>query len=119
MTDPHHMPLSPTDLHVLMVLSDGALYGYGIMKAVSEESDGAVSPEIGSLYRVLARLMGVGLVKEAPTPADAEDVHPGRRRRYYALTPAGKAALEAEASRLGRVLELARARHLVPEEGTP
>lgn len=119
MTQRDPPPLSPTDVHVLMVLVDGALYGYGIKKAVAEESDGAVDPEIGSLYRVLARLMGAGLVEEAPTPADAGDVHPGRDRRYYALTPVGRAALEAEASRLSRVLDLARARRLLPEEGRP
>jgi len=112
-------PLSPTDLHVLLVLSQGALYGYAIMKAVAEESGGAVDPEIGSLYRVLARLMGAGFVEESSAPEDAEDVHPGRRRKYYALTREGRTALEAEAARLSRVLELARARRLLPEEGRP
>jgi DNA-binding PadR family transcriptional regulator len=112
-------PLSPTDLHVLLVLSQGALYGYAIMKAVEEESGGAVDPEIGSLYRVLARLMGAGLVEESPAPEDAREEHPGRRRKYYALTGEGLTALEAETARLSRVLELARARHLLPEEGRP
>ena len=50
-------PLSATDYHVLMVLTEEDLYGYAIMKAVEQESGGAVSPEIGSLYRILARLM--------------------------------------------------------------
>lgn len=102
-----------------MVLSDGALYGYGIMKAVAEESRGAVTPEIGSLYRVLARLMGAGFVEETPAPDEAEDVHPGRARKYYALTASGQSVLEAEAARLSHVLELARARSLLPEEGRP
>lgn len=117
MTDRHPSPLSPTDLHVLLVLSGGALYGYGIMKAVAEESGGALNPEIGSLYRVLARLMGAGLVEEAAPPTDAAEVHPGRERKYYALTGVGRAALKAEAVRLGRVLDLARARDLLPERG--
>ncbi len=117
MTSNDASALSPTDLHVLLVLSGGALYGYAIMKAVVEESGGAVSPEIGSLYRVLSRLMGSGLVREAPPPSEAEDVHPGRERKYYDLTRAGRAALEAEAARLDRVLDLARARHLLPERG--
>jgi PadR family transcriptional regulator PadR len=117
MPDQTPPPLSPTDLHVLLVLSDGALYGYGIMKAVAEESEGSVSPEIGSLYRVLARLMGAGLVEEAPTPSDAVDVHPGRERKYYDLTAAGREALGSEAARLSNVMELVRARGLLPERG--
>jgi len=119
MTNHTFSALSPTDLHVLMVLSDGALYGYGIMKAVAEESGGAVNPEIGSLYRVLARLMGAGLVEEAPTPDEGPEVHPGRERKYYGLTAGGRAALEAEATRLSHVLDLARVRHLLPERGRP
>lgn len=117
MTQDEPSPLSPTDFHVLLVLSEGALYGYGIMKAVATESGGSVTPEIGSLYRVLARLMGAGLVEEAPRPEDAADVHPGRARKYYRLTAHGESALRAEAGRLRRVLELARERSLLPGEG--
>ncbi|HZD05063.1 MAG TPA: PadR family transcriptional regulator, partial [Longimicrobiales bacterium] len=101
-TEPH-LPLSATDFHVLLVLWDGALYGYAIMKAVEEESGGAVVPEIGSLYRVLARLMGEGLVEEADAP-DEPGPHPGRARKYYRLTGQGRSAARAEAARLKDVL---------------
>lgn len=100
------------------MLGEGALYGYAIMKAVEEESGGAVAPEIGSLYRVLARLMGEGLVEEAPSPAD-DEVHPGRARKYYRLTERGRAAARAEAARLRHVLGLAARRDLLPGEGRP
>lgn len=111
-----HTPLSATDFHVLLVLGDGALYGYAIMKAVEEESGGAVTPEIGSLYRVLARLMGEGLVEEAPSP-DADEAHPGRARKYYRLTERGRAVARAEAQRLRNVLGIAARRDLLPGEG--
>ena len=108
------LPLSATDFHVLLVLSRGALYGYAIMKAVEEESGGRISPEIGSLYRVLARLMAQGLVEETGAPARSEETHPGRDRKYYKLTASGRAAARAEAARLRELLALARARKLLP-----
>lgn len=86
------------------------------MKAVESESGGTVAPEIGSLYRVLARLMGEGLVDEAPAPTD-EDTHPGRARKYYRLTDTGRAVARAEALRLRDVLGLAARRELLPGEG--
>jgi DNA-binding PadR family transcriptional regulator len=109
------VPLSATDFHVLLVLAADDLYGYAILKAVEEESKGTVSPEIGSLYRVLGRLMSLGLVDEVAPPAKAPDVHRGRPRRYYRLTREGRAVLKAEASRLQGALEIARARALLPE----
>lgn len=113
---PEHIPLSATDFHVLLVLGEEALYGYAIMKAVEAESGGAVAPEIGSLYRVLARLMGDGLVEEAPAPSD-EEPHPGRPRKYYRLTRRGRVVARAEAARLRHVLGLAARRDLLPGEG--
>lgn len=100
------------------MLGEGALYGYAIMKAVEVESGGAVTPEIGSLYRVLARLMGDGLIEEE-APPEEEEVHPGRARKYYRLTERGRAVARVEASRLQHVLGLAARRDLLAEEGGP
>jgi DNA-binding PadR family transcriptional regulator len=106
-------PLSATDFHVLMVLTEGASYGYAIMKAVAEQSGGAVSPEIGSLYRVLARLMTAGWVREAKEPAGTPVATRGRDRRYYALTPAGRRVVKQEANRLAEVVSVARDHRLL------
>jgi DNA-binding PadR family transcriptional regulator len=108
-------PLSAVDFHVLLVLARKTLHGYAILKAVEAESRGAVSPEVGSLYRVLARLMSDGLVEEADPPASAPRVHRGRARRYYRLTRDGRALLKAEAKRLAHAVEIARARAILPE----
>lgn len=105
---------SATEFHVLLVLSRGALYGYAIMKAVEEESGGRIRPEIGSLYRVLSRLMAQGLVEETDAPAASREPHPGRDRRFYRLTARGRAVARAEAMRLHEVLEIARRRKLLP-----
>lgn len=106
-------PLSATDYHILMVLAGGNLYGYAIMKAVEADSGGAVSPGIGSLYRILARLSSLGWVEEAPAPREAPTEHRGHPRQYYRLTAEGRAALRDESRRLESVLQLARERKVL------
>jgi len=110
-------PLSALDFHVLMVLASGASYGYAIMKAVAEQSQGRVQPEIGSLYRVMARLMTEGWVREVAEPAAAPDATRGRERRYYGLTAEGRRVARDEARRLEHVVTLARERRLLPGGG--
>ena len=87
------------EYHVLLALADGPLYGYAVRDAVEEESDGALTPRAGSLYRVISRLMTSGYVAETDAP-EGEDPHPGRARRYYELTGAGRLALAEAAERL-------------------
>lgn len=108
--DAQPLPLSPTDFHVLLVLASEDLYGYAIQKAVADESGGSVRPEIGSLYRVLGRLMSLGMVEETQAPDGAPESHRGRPRRYYMLTARGREALEADARRLEGALQIARLR---------
>lgn len=107
-------PLSATDFHVLMVLAEGPSYGYAIMKAVREHSDGAVSPEVGAMYRILSRLLAEGWVKEATPPTGARRGARGLPRRYYALTREGRAVARVEARRLARVVAVASERNLLP-----
>lgn len=109
------LPLSPNDFHVLLVLAEGQLYGYGIKKAMEEASHGMLKPEIGSLYRMIGRLMRSGLVEEAGERQATSDEgpSPGHPRRYYAITDLGREVLEADASRVQEVLETARAKDLI------
>ncbi len=113
------LPLGATEFHVLVVLSRGPLYGYAIMKAIDEESGGRIAPEIGSLYRLLARLMADGLVEETDPPARARLSHPGRERKYYRLTARGRVVARTEAARLREVVELACSRDLLPDGFRP
>jgi DNA-binding PadR family transcriptional regulator len=101
--------MSPLDYHVLLALSGGALYGYAIKEAVAADSGGTQTPRAGTLYRVIARLITLGWVRET-RPAGAMDPHPGLTRRYYGLTPAGRAALATEARRLKSAAALAQRR---------
>ena len=99
-------PLKPADFHILMVLLDKPCHGYEIMKEVERESDGRVRLEVGTLYRLLARLLDEGLIEEADEDG---------RRRNYALTRAGRQALKSEAERLAGVVNLLRLRKLLPQ----
>jgi DNA-binding PadR family transcriptional regulator len=108
-------PLSATDWHVLMALLQEDLHGYAIMKAVDKDSGGGVSAEIGSLYRILSRMMTDGLVDEVDAPQNAPTETRGRPRRYYRLTPDGRSALRQESMRLRDALALANERQLLPE----
>ncbi len=103
------MVLKPADFHILLSLAQGPRHGYGIMKEVERESAGAVRLEIGSLYRLLARLLESGLIEDAdPASNDIE------RRRYYRITRPGRRVLKTEAERLAGLVDLIRARRLLP-----
>lgn len=108
------MTASLLEYHVLLALAAGALHGYAIAERVADESSGTLRPRAGSLYRVIARLVGAGLVAESE--AEVEVPHPGLTRRYYALTPGGRRALSEEAKRLKHTAAVAEKR-LRPARG--
>ena len=89
------MELRPPSYFALASLIDGPLHGYAIMRRARELSDGRVRLSTGTLYALLERAMGEGLVS-----AGEPYVHGGRQRRDYALTPAGRLALETETKRM-------------------
>lgn len=82
---------------VLTALVGTARHGYGILGEVAEMSGGRVRLKVGTLYGVLERLVGDGLVEP-----DREEVWQGRLRRYYRLTERGGQVLSAEAQRQAR-----------------
>ena len=86
------------DYHVLLALSSGPMHGYAIKDAVAEDSGGTQAPLAGTLYRVIARLITEGLVRE--TAAASGVVHPGHARRYYTLSAAGRRTLADQARQL-------------------
>lgn len=73
---------------VLAILVGAESYGYAILKRVRELSDGELEWTDGMLYPLLHRLLRLGYVTtEWRTPPE------GRRRKYYAITEEGHAAL--------------------------
>lgn len=100
------IPLRPVDLQILLVLANANLHGYGVMKAVREESSGRVALEVGSLYRVINRLLDSDLIEQVAPVAGSDDP---RRKHDYAITELGRSAVRAESERLAQVLATARA----------
>ncbi|MFF2622510.1 PadR family transcriptional regulator [Oerskovia jenensis] len=73
---------------VLGILADGESYGYAIVRRVNELSGGHMQWTDGMLYPLLHRLERLGFVEATWGVSDV-----GRRRKHYALTPAGHEAL--------------------------
>lgn len=89
-------------LCVLRVLADGPTYGYAVAQRLEELGVGTVKG--GTLYPLLGRLETAGAVV---THWRAGDGGPGRK--YYELTPAGRAELDREAARWARFAHLTTA----------
>ena len=105
-TSTEQTPLTPVVFHILLAMADGAKHGYAIMGHVEDASGLAMGP--GTIYGSIQRMEEGGLVQEAAEPIEG-------RRKLYEMTPDGRAALRAEAGRISRLADLARARDLVPE----
>lgn len=108
-----HLPLKALDLSVLLVLTEGPEYGYGIVKRIADTEVGAIRLAPSNLYYVLDRMIAAGLVEEAE-PAEPSDGT--ARRRYYAITALGRRVAAAEASRLAEVVRTAQRLHLTGGE---
>jgi DNA-binding PadR family transcriptional regulator len=76
---------------VLAILAEADSYGYAILQRVRELSGGAMEWTDGMLYPVLHRLERLGHIE-----ARWEVAENGRRRKYYGLTPQGRAQLADE-----------------------
>src|SRR4051794_31212034 len=76
---------------VLAILAEADSYGYAILQRVRELSGGRMQWADGMLYPVLHRLERMGHV-EAPW----EVAESGRRRKYYRITPQGRAQMAEE-----------------------
>lgn len=72
---------------ILGLLGDGPRSGYDIKVEVEEAAGHFWKESFGSIYPVLDRLRAEGLVQVREEAAE------GRKRRLYALTPRGRAAL--------------------------
>jgi DNA-binding PadR family transcriptional regulator len=77
------------DTLILEMISGGPTYGYEIAQGILAKSGGSFEITEGSLYPALHRLERQKLLTSFWQEAD------GRDRKYYKLTPAGRAALAA------------------------
>jgi DNA-binding PadR family transcriptional regulator len=106
------LPLPPATFHILLALADEDRHGYAIIQHVEARTGGELRLSAGTLYRSIQRMLEQGLVLETrdrPAPADDDE-----RRRYYRITPFGKAVAKAEARRLAGLVRLAREAGFTP-----
>ena len=73
---------------VLGILAEEESYGYAILKRIAELSGGRLAWTDGMLYPLLHRLERSGQVHASWGVSET-----GRRRKVYAITDAGRAAL--------------------------
>ena len=98
----NYLPLRAVEFHILLSLATGERHGYGIIQDIETRDDSSV-PDVGTMYRALARMVESGLI-EATGSTDAGDA----RRNNYGITPRGLRVAKAEAARLHALTRAAR-----------
>ena len=93
--------LTEAVFYILLSL-DQPRHGYGIMQEAARVSGGRVHLAAGTLYGALNTLSGKGWIEAASVNADS-------RQKKYCLTPAGRAALRQELTRLEELVRNGRA----------
>ena len=106
-----YLPLRPVEFHILLSLAAGDRHGYGIIQDIEARGDAAV-PDVGTMYRALARLVEQALI-EGVASSDADE-----RRINYRITPLGRNVARAEARRLEALAHAARTSGLLPRKVT-
>ena len=108
---PDKTALRPAVFHILLALAQGEMHGLGIAETIDETTQGGVRLGPGTLYRSLKEMARDGLVMQVPAPSEDEDP----RRRFYAITERGREMVAAEAWRMAEIVEVARAKRVLPE----
>jgi transcriptional regulator len=96
------MPLvkGTLDVLVLKALAWGPMHGFEITSWLEDRSGGALGVQDSALYQALHRLEERGL-----TTAEWGVTSNNQRARYYSLTPAGRAHLDAASAQWVRYAE--------------
>ncbi len=97
------LPLRPVEFHILLSLASGERHGYGIIQDIEARGEASV-PDVGTMYRALARMAESGLIGAAPAAKDSSD----ERRNYYRITEKGLRVAKAEARRLQALTRAAK-----------
>jgi transcriptional regulator len=82
-----HLAAGTYELIILDVLREGPAYGYGIIRRIAKQSRNQLQWLQGTVYPVLHRLENRRWIK-----GEWDRSRRGRERRYYRLTPRGRAA---------------------------
>lgn len=105
------LPLTPVAFEILLALAEGERHGYDVMIEIERRSAGRISPNPGTLYRALDRLVQEGLLTTTVRSVEGES------RRLFALSALGRAVAAAEAARLSDQVLAARSLRLFKRSG--
>ena len=89
--DKSDLPQGTLDLLILTIVANEPQHGYAIAQRLRQISREVIQVRQGSLYPALHRLEQRGLLAPAWRPSET-----GREAKYYRLTRAGRAQLDAE-----------------------
>ncbi len=86
-----HEKLVICALDLVERVDGGPVHGYRLARLIADVEPPLKTMNYATVYRILARLEGRGLLVGS---VDADEVRPGRPRRSYRLTDAGRAAID-------------------------
>ncbi len=98
-----YLPLTETSFFIILSLASAPKHGYAIMKEVENMSEKRVVLATGTLYSALRRMLEDGWIERV---ADNNSEADNRERKLYQLTRHGRRILEAEISRLRKLVNL-------------
>jgi DNA-binding PadR family transcriptional regulator len=99
-----YLPLTPIAFEILLAVAEGERHGYDVMLAIEHRTGGRMSPNPGTLYRAIDRLVHEGLLETTPRidPSESEP------RKFFRLSRLGARVAAAEAARLADQVGAAR-----------
>jgi PadR family transcriptional regulator PadR len=109
--DDRELKKGSADLLVLALLERQARHGYDLARLITERSQGVLQFHVASLYPLLYRLERKGWIDGRWVEKAGQ-----RRRRYYALTPAGRRVLKDQRRSWQAFVDAIRRIALVPQE---
>ena len=107
-----YLPLRSVAFHILLSLAAGERHGSGIIQDIETRDDSAV-PDVGTMYRALARMVESGLIETARSTDPGDE-----RRNNYRITDRGLRVAKAEARRLHALTRAARISGLLEKKAT-
>jgi amphi-Trp domain-containing protein len=97
---PRESRVSPVQMWLLFILSDGPDYGYNLIQRLDRMFSGYWKPKAGTIYPALDKLASEGLVSRTHEHRDE-----GLDRRNYTITQQGEEALRNGMDRWSQVME--------------
>ena len=94
------LPLRPRVFAILLALAESPLHGYGLMRKLSDDGEGALLGP-GTLYRLLKEMQADGLIVATTGGSGDSD---GPPRRYYTLSAFGRRVARAEGVRMQQLV---------------